>query len=382
MDYSEVLKRLFAARGRASNPTLEPMQKILTILGNPQNTFPAIHVAGTNGKGSVVTKIAAGLSHEKYKVGLYTSPHIERYTERISINGKEISEDELVSIFKPLFAFNLTFFEYTTLAAFCYFAKEKVDYVVLETGIGGRLDATNVCQSVLSVITSISLDHTAVLGATYDAIATEKAGIIKPHVPVVIGPTVPRDVIYQVAMQKHAPVFEVTGTFAHFDIENQEVARKALEILEVSSASIQKGLLAVPDGRFQVVSHEQVTVIIDVAHNPDGISKLLQRVKLIYGEKPITVVCGFSEDKDVGSCMRLLKEHVNAIFCLQADSPRAIAAKELAQLAQSDFFYEEISEGIEAACHYAKKNEQIVLICGSFFIMREVKIKLGLNGTY
>lgn len=207
--YQDLLKKLFAVNLHGGIKLgLKNIQQLNQLLGNPIAQFKSIHVAGTNGKGSVVTKIAKGLEEEGFRVGLYTSPHISCFRERIKINGRMIDEASVTSILERIFnvieqeKIAATFFEITTALAFLYFAKQRVDFAVLETGLGGRLDATNIVTPLLSIITSISLEHVEQLGETIDAIASEKAGIIKPNIPVLIGPCVPVGIIEKFADEK------------------------------------------------------------------------------------------------------------------------------------------------------------------------------------
>ena len=216
MSYQMLLEKLFQVNLHGGiKLNLNNMQCLQTFFQYPDRNFPSIHVAGTNGKGSVCLKMAKAFEHAGYRVGLYTSPHLSCFRERIQINGQMISEDAtchfLSSIFEALHSQDIpaTFFEITTCLAFLYFAQEKVDMAVFETGLGGRLDATNVLIPCLSIITSIALDHTEILGQTCEEIAFEKAGIIKEGIPVVIGPHVP-SLVYTLAQERHSPCIQVT----------------------------------------------------------------------------------------------------------------------------------------------------------------------------
>lgn len=395
MNYHDCLERLFTANARGIKLGLANMQAIMALLGCPHAAFPAIHIAGTNGKGSTATKIAAALTHQGYKVGLYTSPHISTFCERIQIDGKMISTDDVTSYLNeivPLSESNgifLTFFEYATALALLYFAKEKVDFAVLETGLGGRLDATNICKSILTVITSISLDHTDLLGDTKDKIAVEKAGIMKEGVPCVVGPSVLKSVVEERAKQLNCPLYYVKNAFSNYEEENRSIALSALQVLssqiQLDKSSILKGLEALPPCRFQILSSEELErrfaklspkcVILDVAHNPDGIGKLFSRL-----HEPVCVVAGFSKDKDVIGCLSQMRE-VSALFFVRAPSSRAMPSDELVKAArvlqEPIFAYENLTEGLQQAFDYAAEKRQILVICGTFYIMSESRRFLG-----
>ncbi len=395
MQYEECLEKLFACHARGIKLGLQNIQAMSMCLSEPQKQLQAIHVAGTNGKGSVVTKIAAALQAQGYKVGLYTSPHVSSFRERIRINGECISEEDVTSLMNKIFSLQMpaTFFEYTTMLAFAYFAKEKVDVCVLETGLGGRFDATTICVPVLTVITSISLDHTQVLGHTEEEIAYEKAGIMKQGVPLVIGPRVPKQVILEHAQLLDVPLYTVEKQSMNYEQENQDIARLALQVLAVSfhldSSSIEQGLQALPPCRFERLDEEYLAkhflepvprgVILDVAHNPDGVEKLLFRLQETFGSDPFCVVCGFSKDKDVSLCLKKLKQKAKALFFVQAASPRAMLVEKL--MCQADaiegdaslFCCRDVRNGMESAFAYAAEHRIRLVVCGTFFIMDECR---------
>lgn len=370
MNYSEVIAKLFACKPTNKKRGLETVQALLALVGSPERAINCVHVAGTNGKGSTVTKIAKALSLDGQKVGVYTSPHITSFCERIVIGNEMINEAKVLEILSLLFeraeSANLapTFFEYATALAFYYFAEEKVDVAVLETGIGGRLDATNVCQPILSVITSISLDHTEQLGSTVEAIAYEKAGIIKHGIPCVIGPRVPQEVIFAEARKRAAPVIVAKGMYTNYEEENQLVARWALEALGVSAKAIGQGLQALPPCRFQYVSDR---VILDVAHNPDGLMRLFERI-----DEPVTILSGFSKDKDIDRCLEILAEKSDALFFVEAETERAVSAESLVRRAKKGKAFIDIQEGIQHAFNHATCLGQILVVCGTFYIMSPV----------
>ena len=251
--------------------SLEAIAQIDASLGFPSRAYPTVHIAGTNGKGSVATKIAKGLELSGKRVGLFTSPHIHCITERIQINGEKISLSDLERLSLP----GLTYFEMVTMAAFAYFAEKRVDIAVIEVGLGGQFDATNIITPILSVITSIDFDHMEFLGSTLEEIAREKAGIIKLGVPALMGPRVqPRH-----CFPKEHWV-DVEGTY---EKENQAIAKRALELLGVPPL----GLDALPPCRFQKIGK----VILDGAHNPAALKRTLERI-----ERPFACLAAFSKN--------------------------------------------------------------------------------------
>ncbi len=374
---------------------LECITSMCDALNNPQKAFSAVHIAGTNGKGSCAYKIAKALDCESYTVGLFTSPHISSIRERIQINGKMISKEEFSRIFYIVhqaaleYELEATYFEYCTCIAYLFFKERNVDFAVLETGLGGRLDATNVCYPIVTVITSISLDHTNILGNTREQIALEKAGIIKRNVPCVIGPHVPSDVIEKVAKENNATLFKVFCEDRDFDRENSEIARKSLEVLSqkilLSKESIEKGISEVPPLRFEVIHKPSCFAIVcDVGHNPDGVKRLFEKVKQKFGSKKITTLCGMSKEKDVRSCLQYIVDTSNTICFIQANSERAIAAQKLLEIANEidsnteKAAFSEIEKGFFWAIDHTDQ-DSVLCIFGSFFIMSDIQKLLAID---
>lgn len=347
----DLIARLFSMPGRGIQ-TFESMQTLDKRLGFPHRSFPSIHVAGTNGKGSVAAKIAAALEFEGYKTGLYTSPHISSFQERICINGEMIPQGNALAILSSLFAaaenLTLSFFDLITALAFVYFAQEKVDFAVIETGLGGRLDATNVINPILSIITSIGWDHTHLLGDTLEKIAREKEGIVKPNIPLVAGPAAAP--FYPYAIQ--AP----PGENAFYDLENQSIAKTALQQLQkqipISNEAIEKSLQIRPRCRFEIRDR----LILDVAHNPDAFKKLIQALEFHFPGRKFPFYTAFSADKDWKQCLEIAHPHASEIFLLNGSYPRLVSP----EVIQAQFptlrtaSYEEVKEGV---------------VCGSFYIM-------------
>lgn len=394
MDYQALIHKLLAVNLHGGMKLgLQNVHHLQRIWHFPDQQFTSIHVAGTNGKGSVCLKIAHALAQAGYRVGLFTSPHLSTFRERIRINGEMISEKAVVSILPGLFQSiddaNLpaTFFEITTFLAFLYFAQEKVDIAVLETGLGGRLDATNIVTPCLSIITSISLDHTEILGNTLEEITIEKAGIIKEGVPVIIGPHVPLAPVLAIAEQKKSPCLQVQETSPLFEEENHSLAKAALEHLtprfNLTAAAIEKGLRASQSCRMEMIEGSPLT-ILDVAHNPDGIAHLFQALFSRFPGRALRLVFGLSKSKDLNGCLAHVVPHHFPCHIVEATNGRG-ASKELikSQLLAlkakpSDLsVHPTIAAGVEAARAEALSQNQIVVIFGTFFIMSEVRQALG-----
>lgn len=362
---------------------LNNCHRLQEIFHEPTRAFASIHVAGTNGKGSVTTMIAKGLKDSGYRVGLYTSPHISCFRERIRINGEKIPEKAVETLLTLLFETTkrcripATFFELTTFLAFLYFAQEKVDFVVLEAGLGGRLDATNIVTPLLSVITSISLDHVPTLGTTLEDIAREKGGIIKPGVPVVIGPRVPLDIIQEIAKERNSPLFVVEKKSTLFMEENQAIARLALQQLNLSEKAIEKALQARQPCRMEIWENQ---VIFDVAHNPDGLQHLFIAIEHQYPNRPIRLLFGLSKSKDIQACLEIICQHGSAFHLVEAPNGRGVPLATLQEALlnckvrpEQILIHSEIAEGVKEARTLALAQEELLVICGTFFIMSEAQ---------
>jgi dihydrofolate synthase/folylpolyglutamate synthase len=396
---------------------LDRMFALMDELGNPQNTYPIIHVAGTKGKGSVSAMCASALQAGGYTVGLYTSPHLLDYCERIQVNGEPISHEimiDLVEEIKPAVAKipKLTTFEITTALGFLAFAKQGCNAAVIEVGLGGRLDATNIVTPKVSVITSISYDHTAVLGDTLAKIAGEKAGIIKDGVPVVSSPQKKEalEVLERIANDRGCK-FMLVGKEVTFErvnssldgqsiyikdnrqpstlnlqlpllgehqIENAAVAYTALKQsgFELSDEAIQKGFSQVKwRARFEIARREP-PVIFDSAHNVDSFVKLRQTLDEHYPDEKIYLIFGASEDKNIPDMFGVMQPRIKKVIITRADHPRALEVERIVELAeQAGVPYEAITP-VESAFRRALENSandgSIVLSAGSMFVTAEV----------
>ena len=365
--YPKLLDKLFNINKHgASKAGLNNIRKLNQLFGNPDKKFKSVHVAGTNGKGSVTIKIGRALELAGFRTGVYTSPHISSYCERIRINGILISEDELVSHLQEIFemmdkhSIPATFFEISTMLAINYFASQGIEWGVFETGLGGRLDATNIIFPQLSVITSISKDHEDILGNSLEKIASEKAGIIKPGVPVVLGPKTP-------FIPRVSPFHEVHGDFDTTELENREIAKKAIDVLGIPFHP--ECLEAILPCRMQRYHIKGVDVILDVAHNSDGLTQLFKTLK----DLPLRVVFGMSKTKDLATCAEIIKKNTNNIHIIEVPEKRGYSIIELegAFLPLPVKFSSSIQEGILQAIQAAKETRETVLICGSCYIMND-----------
>jgi len=366
-------------------------------LKNPENKFKSIHVAGTNGKGSSSHMLASVLQEAGYKVGLYTSPHLKDYRERIKINGKEISKQYVIQFIrknKPFFESNtLSFFEMTVGLAFEYFAKQEVDIAIIEVGLGGRLDSTNIIKPEISVITNIGLDHTKFLGNTLELIAVEKAGIIKPNVPVVIGETQKETkivfkrlaekneskIVFADQLQTKNYKSDLKGNYQEKNINTviQTLNEIKLKGFKISTENIKKGLLNVVKntgllGRWQVLK-QNPKVICDTAHNREGLKITINQL-LKEEFKHLHIVLGVVSDKDLDSIINLFPVDATYYFC-KPNIPRGLNAEDLKCYFNKKNLvgeaYYSVNEAYKIALANANK-EDVVYIGGSTFVVAEI----------
>ena len=396
---------------------LDRMFALMEELGNPQSAYPIIHVAGTKGKGSVSALCASALQAAGYKVGLYTSPHLLDYCERIQVNGESISHEQMVELveeIKPAVAKipKLTTFEITTALGFLAFARQGCTAAAIEVGLGGRLDATNIVTPKVSVITSLSYDHTAVLGNTLTLIAGEKAGIIKQGVPVVSSPQKDEalEVVERVAKLEEC-TFTLVGKDVKFEllessldgqslriidtlrrstfdvrlsllgshqIENAATAYAALKTsgIAISDEAIQKGFSQVKwRARFEVVRREP-PIIFDSAHNQDSFAKLRETLDTYFPDKQVYLIFGASEDKNIPGMFAEMKPKIKKLIVTRADHPRALEAEKIIGLANQAQIESEAVSPVESAfgraLELSKKDGSIVLSAGSMFVTAEV----------
>lgn len=396
MNYQEAVAFLyerlpmFQRTGAAAlKPGLGNISAFLEKLDNPHLSYPTIHIAGTNGKGTVAHFLASVLQESGYKVGLFTSPHFVSFTERMKVNGESIAETQVVEFIKGNQPDDLpispSFFEYTTAMAFHHFQEAKVDIAIIETGLGGRLDSTNVVDPLLSIITSIGLDHEHLLGNTLSTIAKEKAGIIKPQKPVVVGALKPEalEVMKSVANLNQARIYSYLGTSDKVLDWNVWMVSKATEILNekgynISEKDIQSGIKNVVQntsyyGRFQQQKYAGLNWLYDVGHNAEAVAHLFKRVQEELDFEQLYVVWGMSNDKEIQSVLKCLPTDAQYFFT-KADVPRAKNEGELLNDAQAFNLKGEkcvsVPKALREAMNVANSND-LVLVGGSFFVVAE-----------
>jgi len=402
VSYKETLDWMFGQlpmyqqKGAAAlNAKLDNIIHLCNVLDNPEKKFKSIHVAGTNGKGSSSHMLASILQEAGYKVGLYTSPHLKDFRERIKINGKPIGKKFVTGFIeqqKPFFEYHkLSFFEMTVGMAFDYFAKEEVDIAVIEVGLGGRLDSTNIIAPEVSLITNIGLDHMQFLGDTLEKIALEKAGIIKPKVPVVISETQPEtEMIFKlIAHQlKSNIVFadvepavgyktDLLGDYQQKNIAGVVATIHQLKHFNVPEETIAEGLKKVVEntgllGRWQVLQ-EHPLVVCDTAHNKEGLQLVLKQVEKQSYNK-LHMVLGFVNDKDVRSVLTIFPKNARYYF-VRPSIPRGMDAGVLEELAQEQGLrgkkYKSVQQGLKKALKKADESDMIY-VGGSTFVVAEV----------
>jgi len=427
MNYKETIGWLFSQlpmyqrQGKvAFKKDLKNIKLLCEYLNSPQNKFKSIHIAGTNGKGSVSHILASVFQTAGYKTGLYTSPHLKDFRERIKVNGEMISENEVVefvkenkSIFEGI---KPSFFEMTVAMAFNYFAKEKVDIAIIETGMGGRFDSTNILNPVLTAITNISFDHTQFLGDTIEKIAFEKAGIIKEKIPIIIGEinSKSKKVFIDVANKKNASIYFADSEYKInyallnkdykqvFNVEKDDTiiyknlttdliglyqkkniitSLKIIDLItesyQISEKDIFSGVLNVSKntgfaGRWYILGHNPL-IVADTGHNIAGINEVLNQLKAIAYKK-LHFIFGTVNDKNIDSILNLLPK--NAVYYFtQADIPRALSVKSLKENAEKyslkGNMYLNTKDAFNAAKHNADSSD-FILIGGSTFIVAEL----------
>ena len=415
MNEKSAIEYIHSVNWQFCKPGLDRIKKLCEYLGNPQNKLKFIHVAGTNGKGSFCSMLDCVLRRAGYKVGLFTSPYILEFNERIRVDGENISGDDLASVVEYVKEYadkmqdKPTEFELITAIGFEYFARCKCDVVILECGMGGRLDSTNIVNNViLSVITGISLDHTAFLGDTVEKIATEKAGIIKENTPVLWcgDHEGARNIISNAATEKgcvmYTPDREITikeksllfTTFDCGELENVKIrllgsyqpknARNvitACDILKksgmsISNENIYDGLFdAIWHARFEIIG-ENPTFIFDGGHNPEGVVAAVESIKEYLPDEKICVITGVMADKDYEFIADRISEIAHKVYTVTPNNPRALDAKEYAKVYSARGIdangYESLDLAVYDALAYAKENGKTVLSLGSLYMYCEV----------
>ena len=399
MEHKKILKYLYSLDSSKVKLGLKNIKALLKKLGNPEKRLKIIHVAGTNGKGSVCMMISSILQEAGYKVGVYTSPHLKKFNERIRINDRLITDKEILGYYlkiKPKIT-SQSFFEITTAMAFLYFYEKNVDFAVLEVGLGGRLDATNVANPLASVITNIGLEHTDILGNTIEKIAYEKACIIKRNVPIVTGAEGKAlDTIKKTAKKRNAPLIlnkkykknrnntfninnyknlKLNNLKGDFQLENASTALTAIEALnkfhnlKINKNIIKNGLRnAKWEGRFEFLGRN---ILIDCAHNPSGFEVLIKEIKKLDYKKLI-LVTGLMKDKDIEKIIELLNPVADYFIITKAKNERAAEPEFISQFIKKPF---KIIKNPKNALKYAKNiadKKDLVLVAGSIYVAGEL----------
>ena len=376
---------------------LTNITELCEYLGNPQNKFKSIHVAGTNGKGSTSHMLASILQEAGYKTGLTTSPHLKDFRERMRINGVMCEEDFVVDFVnkheKKIIEQQASFFEIAIAMSFEYFAQQNVDIAVIETGLGGRLDSTNIIQPELAVITNIGLEHTQFLGDTLEKIAFEKGGIIKVNTPIVIGETTieTKAVFTEIAKERNAEIIFAEDKFfqdlpsdlkGSYQVKNRRTVLTAIEQLQkqgwnISEDNIKSGLLNVVKntnlrGRWDVLNQNPL-IVADTAHNPHGLLEIANQIN----EQPynqLHLVLGFVNDKDVAQSLSFFPKMATYYFC-EPDVPRKLPIDELRNVVPKELkdihYFDTVEKALKAAKEAALENDMIY-IGGSTFVVAEV----------
>ncbi|MGD9228571.1 MAG: folylpolyglutamate synthase/dihydrofolate synthase family protein [Desulfobacterales bacterium] len=413
--YNRCLKTMYGLRRFGIILGLETIKGILNTLGNPQNNFISIHVAGTNGKGSVASALSSILHESGYKVGLYTSPHLVRFNERICINNRQISDADVVKSYKAIQQVHHgdrspTFFEFATAMALYEFGRQSVDWAVIETGMGGRFDATNVIQPAISIITNVSMEHRDYLGNTLAQITREKAGIIKRGAPVVtaIKQKQALTVVHRVAGKESAPLYILGKNFkvrrhragefcyygientwhnmhtpllGHYQVENAALAIAACELLnndkaKISRKNIKNGLTKTRwPGRLEIVS-ENPFVILDGAHNLIAARNLAKFLSENLVDRRITLVVGILDDKPYGAMLKSLLPVCSRAIITRAKTDRALAPQRLYAVAKKIIPDVTMIPGVAAAVRQAVETaspDEVVCIAGSLYVVGEAK---------
>ncbi|MEE0914079.1 MAG: folylpolyglutamate synthase/dihydrofolate synthase family protein [Ruminococcus sp.] len=420
MTYENALKKIHSLLTFGSRPGLDRVLTLLDRMGNPQDKLKYIHVAGTNGKGSVCAMLSSVLVEAGYKTGLFISPYITDFRERIQINNQMISKEILSSAVEKTFplieqlqseGIVITEFEYVNALQFYIHSQAECDVVVLETGLGGLLDCTNVINPPLcSVLTSIGLDHTAILGNTIEKIAEQKCGILKKNsiaVTSVQNENAMR-VIENTAKNLDIPLYKaenialnikeesLSGSIFGYDdielklslagnhqLENAKTALSAIEalrknnLLKITDENIVKGFAkAVNPARLETL-RQNPTVLLDGAHNPDGIDALQHFISKHLSDKRIICILGMLADKDIDSSIKLLAHTFDKVICVPVNNPRAISAEMLAEKCNGHFnevtFCESPEKAFDLAVDEAKETDSVVMICGSLYLAGEIR---------
>lgn len=392
----ELINILFSKHRFGIKPGLERTMILSQAIGSPHKKFKSIHIAGTNGKGSVASLLSSAFVETGYKVGLYTSPHILDFNERIRINGRKIGDDEIAEIYMSLHGkseeISATFFEITTIMAFQYFASQQVDIAIIETGMGGRFDSTNIINPILSIITDIDMDHKEYLGDTIDSIAFEKAGIIKKNIPVICSDMRENrlKIIKNKANELNSKLYLVSDKISPKNaggilissafIKNYSTFLKSLEILNDSSdfkidsnnPRIIKNLKRNSGyfGRMEIINKD-LPIIVDVAHNYAAIKNLIETAENKYPDKEWDLVFTLMKDKELDAILNLLNDNKFNLYSCKANIERSFSAEEIMNKALEKGIKCESIDSIQDVIRN-KNFDKPTIIFGSFYLIAEI----------
>jgi dihydrofolate synthase/folylpolyglutamate synthase len=408
---NEIKSRLFSLLNKGIKYDLDRMYTAAVHCGNPQNSYKSIHVAGTNGKGSTCTFIESVLRHAGYKTGLYTSPHIVNFEERFKIGGVDVDESAWFEVYKDqekvINDIGLTFFEAATLMAFEIFKRAGVEFAVFETGMGGRLDATNIIIPEVSIITKLALDHREYLGDTIEAIAGEKLGIVKSGIPLVmldpVYQSVKRNAIEKCEKLDSELIFVNTneaGEIVYNDggvsfnwnnqrydlsltgghqIQNALLALNAIgKIADFDCQTIYTGMKSASlPGRFQIIDIDGQTVVIDVGHNPDAAAVLVNTLKSKFPGRRVSFVIGMMRDKDIASTLEILTQCASVFYFTKPQTGRAADPADLSALTDGNFtgkriVKQNVNDALRTAINDARGSSDIICVTGSFYTVSNV----------
>lgn len=391
---------------------IDNVKELAKLAGDPVNKFHTIHVTGSNGKGSVCWKIYKALMKSGYKTGLFTSPHVTCYRERIRINDNYIPEEYVRENLELLFNLSKThdiktsFFEYTTVLSYKYFMEQNIDVGVIEVGLGGRLDATNIITPDISCITSIGLEHTKILGNTIEEIAKEKGGIIKPNIPIVVGKELPVKVLKDIAIKQNSPFYQIdcNKEYKNYNEINSELAKKCLNVLKDSNPkyysklnvnSINYGINQQLANRMEIIkttinNNKQRNVMLDCSHNPQAFQTLFDSLptNIKNNNNNNHIILGFSNDKDIKSCLEITLKNLKCenIHFVKSNNYRSVCQNDLYKILKSiipnsDNIKENnksVKDTIFDVLNKMNENDYCI-VCGSIYLLGEVRSIIGIK---
>ncbi|MGM0461382.1 MAG: bifunctional folylpolyglutamate synthase/dihydrofolate synthase [Fibrobacterota bacterium] len=402
----EILKTLFSRRTAGIRPGLSRIRAALAELDNPHRDFHSVHIAGTNGKGSTAAFISSVFREAGCRTGLFTSPHILDFNERFIIDGTPVSDTVWMSIWEEIVPvcdrLNLTFFEISTVLAFLIFSRSSCEWAVIETGLGGRLDATNCLVPHASVITSIAMDHTEYLGSTIEEITREKLGIVKTGVPFTVNERNPesvfssadeisraRDAVRLIPPEIRSVTSHMTGQYVHTDTgrfyipfsgtaqgANAMTAVAVLRYLKISDRVIRKGLAsAYLPARMEEIAWNDHRILLDTAHNPHAVGEMIYTIQGRGQEKDTAVIIGMMKDKDADKVVALIEDVFDMVYSVTLPTQRGMSAQELADMSRKGCVVS--CETMEQALTHSRNTAGHILVCGSFLTVSAVYRFLG-----